>query len=61
MKDFWGACKDLKEAIAMDKNDPNDFARELAQFEAFAKAKDKKSDQKLRGFLNKTSEVEGQD
>ena len=37
IKDYWGACKDLREAIKMDKSDPNDFAREVAQYEALAK------------------------
>mmetsp|Transcript_885 Transcript_885/g.1205 ORF Transcript_885/g.1205 Transcript_885/m.1205 type:complete len:188 (-) Transcript_885:88-651(-) len=58
IKDYWGACKDLKEALKMDKSDPNNFKHELAQFEALAKQKDKKSDSKLRGFLNKTQEVD---
>ena len=30
IKDYWGACKDLKEAVKMDKTDPNDFKREIA-------------------------------
>ena len=30
IKDFWAAAADLKEAIKLDKSDPNDFARELA-------------------------------
>ena len=58
LKDYWGACNDLKEAIKMDKTDPNDFKRELAQYTALGKQKDKKSDNKLRGFLNKTQELE---
>ena len=33
LKDFWGAVNDLKAAIALDKSDPNDFKRELAQYE----------------------------
>ena len=32
IKDYWGAVKDMKAAIAMDKTDPNNFAAEMAQF-----------------------------
>jgi len=55
--DYWGACRSLKAALEMDKTDPNDFKRELAKYTALAKQKDKKSDTKLRGFLNKTKEI----
>ena len=58
LKDYWGACKELKEAIKMDKTDPNNFKHELAKYEALAVQKDKKSDNKLRGFLNQTREVQ---
>ena len=58
LKDYWGACKELKEAIKMDKTDPNNFKHELAKYEALAIQKDKKSDKKLRGFLNQTREVQ---
>ena len=58
INDFWGATKDLKEAIKLDPSDPNNFANELARFEQAAIAKDKKSDRKLKGFLNRTQEVE---
>ena len=34
IRDFWRAAADLKEAISMDKTDPNNFAQELARFEA---------------------------
>ena len=51
INDFWGATKDLKEAIKLDPSDPNNFANELAKFEQAARTKDQKSDKKLRGFL----------
>ena len=53
INDFWGATKDLKEAIKMDPGDPNNFSQELARYEQAAIAKDKKSDRKLNGFLLK--------
>lgn len=54
INDFWAATKDLKEAIKLDPTDPNNFATELARYEQAAIAKDKKSDQKLKGFLMRT-------
>ena len=56
INDFWGASKDLKEAIKLDPADPNNFANELAKFEQAARTKDTKSDKKLRGFLLQTRE-----
>jgi len=48
MKDYDGACDDLKSAIKMDTNDPNDFQAELIKYEKYAKAARKSSDDKLR-------------
>lgn len=53
INDFWGATKDLKEALKLDPTDPNNFSNELAKFEQMAIAKDKRSDRKLNGFLLK--------
>ena len=53
LKDYWGAVKDLKAAIKIDKTDPNNFKAELARYEQAAIAKDKASDKKLNGFLLK--------
>ena len=48
MKDFDGACDDLKAAIKMDTSDPNDFQAELAKYEKHARAARKAADDKLR-------------
>ena len=53
INDFWGATKDLKEALKLDPTDPNNFGNELARFEQAALAKDKKSDKKLQGFFDR--------
>ena len=51
LKDYWGAVGELKEALKMDKTDPNNFKHEMAQYEALAKQKDKKSDKKRRRYV----------
>ena len=48
MKDYDGACEDLKSAIKMDTSDPNDCQAELIKYEKYAKAAKKESDAKLR-------------
>ena len=53
MKIYWGACKDLQEAINMDETDPNNLRQELVKYEALAKQKDRNAQKKMRGFLNK--------
>lgn len=53
LKDFWGAVTDLREAINLDPEDPNDFQTELDRYEAMGQAKDKQSDKKLQGWLLK--------
>ena len=56
LTDYEGACQDIKEAIKMDTEDPNDFQAELIKWEAAAKAKNKAADQKLKGFLLKAND-----
>ena len=48
MKDFDGACDDLKAAIMMDTSDPNDYQSELGKYEKHAKAARKNADKKLQ-------------
>ena len=48
MKDYDGACDDLKEAIKMDTSDPNDCQAELIKYEKYAKAAQKASNEKMR-------------
>ena len=38
LKDFDGACEDLKEAIKLDTTDPNDCQAELIKYEKYAAA-----------------------
>ena len=57
IKDYWKAVADLTDAIAMDPRDPNNFQSELNKFEAAARAKDKASDKKLKGFLLQSREM----
>ena len=48
MKDYDGACEDLKEAIKLDTTDPNDCQAELIKYEKYAKAARKESDNRMR-------------
>ena len=48
MKDYDGACEDLKEAIKLDTSDPNDCQAELIKYEKYAKAARKESDNRMR-------------
>ena len=48
MKDYDGACDDLKLAIKMDTSDPNDCQAELAKYEKYAAKALKESDNKLK-------------
>ena len=48
MKDFDGACEDLKGAIKMDSSDPNNCKAELAKYEKYAAQARKESDNRMR-------------
>ena len=53
LKDFDGACQDLKEAIKLDTSDPNDCQAELAKYEKYAAAARKKSESGLKKAMQK--------
>ena len=53
LKDFEGACLDLKEAIKLDTTDPNDCQAELIKYEKYAAAARKQSESKLKKAMQK--------
>ena len=51
--DYDAGCKDLREAIVMDRKDPNNFRELKAKWEKNGKNKDKANVNALKGFLGR--------